>query len=147
MARIVVFILCVIFLLSAPVWAEKKAPMVPVPDKADSNDKLAVVWTSGDPDVAKKMVFLYTYNAKKQNWFKNVTFVVWGASTKLLSQDKELQDQIKKMKEAGIELYACKWCSDSYGVSDVLVKLGIKVIYYGKGLTKLIKEDWKILTF
>ncbi len=38
--------------------------------KRDSSDikdseKLVVLWTSGDPEVAKKMVFMYTYNAQK----------------------------------------------------------------------------------
>ncbi|MCP5101752.1 MAG: DsrE family protein, partial [bacterium] len=73
--------------------------------------------------------------------------IVWGSSTKLLSQDKDLQEWIKKMKKIGIELYACKWCSDSYGVSELLEKLGITVNYYGKPLSKMIKDNWNILTF
>jgi hypothetical protein len=28
-----------------------------------ASEKLVVLWTSGDPEVAKKMVFMYTYNA------------------------------------------------------------------------------------
>ena len=110
-------------------------------------DRLAVLWTSGDPDVAKKMVFLYTYNAKRAKWFKTVRFIIWGASTKLLSEDKELQDTLKKMKDVGIELFACKWCADSYGVSEQLEKMGVTVIYYGKPLSQLIKDGWNILTF
>ena len=42
-----------------------------------NQDHLVVLWTSGDPDVALKMVFMYAYNAKKNNWWKDVTFVVW----------------------------------------------------------------------
>jgi tryptophan synthase alpha subunit len=33
----------------------------------NNTSKLAVLWTSGDPDVAEKMAFMYTYNAKKQD--------------------------------------------------------------------------------
>ncbi len=119
----------------------------PVVAPGAEQDRLAVLWTSGDPDVAKKMVFLYTYNAKKYKWFNEIKFIIWGASTKLLSEDRELQDQLVKMRKIGIKLYACKWCSDSYGVSDQLKKLGVNVIYYGKPLSRLIKDDWKILTF
>lgn len=112
-----------------------------------SIDSVAILWTSGDPEVAKKMVFLYAYNAKNRGWLENIKLIIWGSSTLLVSQDKEIQDWIKKLDEVGVELYACKWCSDQYKVSLLLEKLGVKVIYYGEPLTKLIQEDWKILTF
>lgn len=66
--------------------------------------KLLVVWTSGDRDVAMNMVFMYTYNAKKNGWWENIRFLIWGPSSKLLSEDKELQKEIQKMKEVGIEV-------------------------------------------
>jgi len=110
-------------------------------------DSAAIVWTSGDPEVAKKMVFLYAYNAKKNGWLENIKFIIWGSSTLLVSQDKEIQDWVKKLDEVGVELYACKWCADQYKISKLLEKLGVDVIYYGEPLTKLIKDDWKILTF
>jgi len=34
-------------------------------EKEDNSNKLAVVWTSGDPDVAHRVAFMYTYKAKK----------------------------------------------------------------------------------
>lgn len=115
--------------------------------KLSQPDKLAVLWTSGDPEVAKKMVMIYTYNAKKQGWFKDVKFIVWGPSSKLLSQNRDLQIWIGKLKKAGVELHACKWCADQYGVSDQLSNMGIEVIYYGKALSDLVKGNWKVLTF
>ena len=111
-------------------------------------DKLLVVWTSGDKDVAKNMVFMYTYNAKLQGWWKTVRFLVWGASSKLLAEDKELQDYLKKMKEAGVELFACKACADIYGVTDTLAGLGLDVKYMGVPLTEILKKsDWRTITF
>ena len=71
-------------------------------------DKLVVLWTSGDREVALKMVFMYTFNSRKYNWWKDITLVVWGPSAKLLSEDKELQDYIKKIKDACVTLKACK---------------------------------------
>ncbi|MFC1476969.1 DsrE family protein [candidate division KSB1 bacterium] len=110
--------------------------------------KLAVLWTSGDRDVALKMVFMYTFNAKKNGWWDEIQFIVWGPSSKLLSEDRELQDYIKRMKDEGIELLACKACADSYGVSDNLTGLGIEVKYMGVPLTDLIKSgEWKTVTF
>lgn len=110
-------------------------------------DKLVVLWTSGDREVALKMVFMYTLNAKKNNWWGDVTFIVWGPSSKLLSSDEELQAEIKKMKAAGVILEACKACADSYGASAKLQELGIDVKYMGKPLTAYIKEGRHMLTF
>ena len=143
------FLLIVCVCVGFPLSAQEKASKAPDHKWVafESADRLAVLWTSGDADVAKKVAFIYTYNAKKQNWFEEVRFIVWGPSAKLLSQDKELQEWIGKLKTVGVGLFACKWCSDSYGVSDQLAKLGIEVIYYGKPLTELLKTGWKVLTF
>ena len=114
---------------------------------ADEASKLLVVWTSGDREVALKMVFMYTFNAKKNGWWDEVRFLVWGPSSKLLSEDAELQDYIKRMKEEGIELLACKACADSYGVSEKLEEMGIEVKYMGEPLTEMLKSDWETITF
>ena len=109
--------------------------------------KLVVVWTSGDREVALKMVFMYTYNSKKYAWWDKVRLIVWGPSSKLLSEDKELQDYLSKMKEGGVELLACKACADMYGVSDKLKELGIEVKYIGKDLSEMLQAGWTCLTF
>lgn len=109
--------------------------------------KLLVVWTSADREVANNMVFMYTYNAKKNNWWKEVRLLIWGPSQKLLARDKELQDYLKKMKDAGVELIACQACSDGYGISEDLRKLGITVEYVGVPFTEMLKSGWKTLTF
>ena len=115
-------------------------------EKTDPS-KLLVVWTSGDRDVALNMVFMYAYNAKKNSWWENIRFLIWGPSSKLLSEDKELQQELQKMKEAGIELLACKVCADRYGVSEALQGMGIEVKYMGVGLTEMLKGGWTPLTF
>ena len=40
--------------------------------------RLAVVWSSADPDVAKRVCFMYTHAAKRAKWFDVVHLVVWG---------------------------------------------------------------------
>ena len=111
------------------------------------HDKLLVVWSSKDREVALKMVFMYTRNAKIHDWWDNVRLVVWGPSSKLLSEDDELQAHIKNMKDSGVEVMACKACADSYGVSTQLEGLGIQVIYMGEPLTAMLKDGWTALTF
>ncbi len=112
-----------------------------------AHDSLVVLWTSGDKEVATKMVFMYTLNAKKMNWWKAVILIVWGPSAKLLSEDAELQKKITEMKNEGIKLEACKACADQYGVSSILENLGIEVKYMGVPLTDYIKGEHHILTF
>jgi hypothetical protein len=110
--------------------------------KPSKPDELAVLWTSGDREVALKMAFMYTLNSKRFNWgWKNVTLVVWGPSSKLLAADTELQEYVSRMKEAGVKLLACKKCSDMYGVSDNLRRLDIEVKYMGKPLTDYLRND------
>jgi len=109
--------------------------------------RLGVVWTSGDRDVALKMVFMYTLNARRQGWFDEVRLVVWGPSAQLLTVDEELQTAVEQMKQEGVELVACKACSDSYGVSEELEALGVEVKYMGQPLTEMLKGDWEVVTF
>lgn len=109
--------------------------------------RLAVLWTSGDREVALKVAFMYTHNAKLRGWFDEVTLIVWGPSSKLLSEDTELQESVKEMAEAGVEIVACQACADSYGVSEVLRGMGVDVKYMGMPLTEMLKSDWKVITF
>lgn len=111
------------------------------------NDKLVVVWTSGDREVAENMVFMYTLNAKKKEWFKDVTFIVWGPSTKLLTEDKELRKSLKEMTDEGITIEACLRCAENYQVVPELEKMGVDVKLMGSILSTYLKEDRKIITF
>jgi len=112
----------------------------------DKTSKLAVLWTSGDPDVAEKMAFMYTYNAKKQGWFDEVVLIVWGPSAKLLSENKMLQDYVKKMQEVGIKVEACMACAKMYEVDGKLQNLGIDVKGMGVPLSNYLKDGWKVLS-
>jgi hypothetical protein len=115
-------------------------------DRADES-RLAVLWTSGDADVAHKVCFMYTHAAKKAKWFDNVLLIVWGPSSRLLAGDKELQAKVKAMMDSGVVVQACVVCADMYGVSDKLREIGIEVKPMGKPLSEMLKGDWKVLTF
>jgi hypothetical protein len=106
-----------------------------------------IVWTSGDREVAFKMVFMYTLNCKKRSWMDNVRLLIWGPSGKLLVEDPELQKYLNELKNAGVELYACKSCADLYGISDKLSALGVNVMYTGKLLADMQKDGWHVLSF
>jgi hypothetical protein len=113
----------------------------------DKAGKLVVLWTSGDPEVAHKVCFMYTHNAKRAGWFDEVTLIVWGPSSRLLAGDKAVQQQVKDMMADGVTVQACVVCADMYGVSDRLREMNIEVKAMGKPLTEMLKSDWKMLTF
>ena len=112
-----------------------------------SNDSLVVIWSSGDREVAEKMVFMYTHNSKIKGWWKEVILVIWGPSARLISQDIELQDNLNKLKESGVRLEACISCSDMYRVSKKLVSLGVDVKPMGTVLTDYLKRGAAVITF
>ncbi len=114
---------------------------------SDKKDKLVVVWSSGDRDVALKVAFMYTINSKKKGWWNEVTLIVWGPSAELLSRDKELQEYLADMKNEGVVLEACVSCADMYGVSDDLRGMGIDVKKMGLPLTEYLKEGCGVITF
>ena len=93
------------------------------------------------------MVFPYSLNSMKMEWWSDVELIIWGPSAKLLSEDEELQEAVKKLKERGVILTACKWCTDQYEVSDKLAALGVDVKYMGKPLTAYLKGGDKVLVF
>lgn len=110
-------------------------------------DHLLIVWSSGDPEVASKMVFMYAFNAKKKGWWDQVTLLVWGPSARLSCEDQDIQAALRRMQDQGIELLACKACADLYGVSTRLETLGIEVRFTGTYLTEFIKSGKSIITF
>jgi hypothetical protein len=109
--------------------------------------RLCVVWSSGDPGVAKNVCFMYSHNAKRQGWFGVVHLVVWGPSAKLLAENEELQKEVKAMQKTGVVVEACVVCAKNYGVVDALQKLDIDVKPMGQPLSQRLKGPWKVLTF
>ena len=145
-------VLSIVLFQALAVFSSQVIAQSGIPDQSAVNeevspkDKLVVLWTSGDREVALKMVFMYTYNAKARGWWEDITLIVWGPSAKLLTEDVELQDYMKRIMEAGVSVKACKGCSDQYGVSEKLEELGITVLYIGKELTDYMKEGREILS-
>lgn len=114
--------------------------------KAES-DTLVVLWTSGDIEVAEKIVYMYVHAAKSAKWFDEVVFIIWGPSAKLLSENTNLQEKLKKMQEIGIRTEACVACARMYGVDDDLRDLGIDVKGMGGPLSDYLKNRYHMLTF
>ncbi len=110
-------------------------------------DTLVVLWTSGDPYVAERVVLTYTHAAKTSKWFSEVVLIVWGASAKLISENIKLQEKVKQMQNDGVIIEACVACASSYNIVDDLKKIGFDMKPMGKPLTDYLKSNAKVLTF
>jgi len=109
-------------------------------------EKLNILWTSSDKDTFKNMIAMYSVNALKHGWWQQINVLIWGGSTKLSKEDKEVQNLIKYMIANNVTVEACMACADKYGASETLRELGIDVKYTGTTLTEYIKGDDKLIT-
>lgn len=117
-------------------------------NETDEPDNLAIVWTSGDPDVAHRMALMYANGAKSREWFSNVRLVIWGPSQRLVVGDKDVQAYISRLQKSGVVVEACLACADSYGIADNLRSLGLEVKYMGEPLSEFLKsDDWAVISF
>ena len=111
-------------------------------------NKLLIVWSSGEIEVAKKLVLLYSSVMLERKYWDEATIMIWGPSAKLLAEDKNLQEQFKVVQDSGVIFNACVVCTDDYGVSEQLQELGVDLIHTGEMLTEALQDDiTKIITF
>ena len=110
-------------------------------------DKLVVLWKTDNIVDVDNLVFPYVHNSLKQNWWNEVTLLVWGASQKLLVENETLKLDIEAMIHDGIKVIACIGCSNNLGITSQLREIGIEVLGTGKLLTEYLKDDaTKVIT-
>lgn len=111
-------------------------------------NKLLIVWSSGEVEVAKKLVLLYGSVMLERKYWDEATIMIWGPSAKLLAENLDLQEQFKVVQESGVKCNACVVCTDDYGVSNELRELGVELIHTGEMLTEALQSDEiKVITF
>ncbi|MGE4473400.1 MAG: DsrE family protein [Sulfuricurvum sp.] len=110
-------------------------------------DKLLIVWSSGEIEVAKKLVLLYGSVALPRGYWDEIHLMIWGPSAKLLAENAELQEMVAKVIGSGVKASVCVVCSEDYGVTEQLRAMGIEPVHTGELLTQALKSDWKVVTF
>ncbi|WP_298691655.1 DsrE family protein [uncultured Sulfuricurvum sp.] len=110
-------------------------------------DKLLIVWSSGEIEVAKKLVLLYGSVILPRGYWDEAHLMVWGPSAKLLAENTELQEMVAKVIDSGVKASVCVVCSEDYGVTEQLRAMGIEPVHTGELLTQALKSDWKVVTF
>ena len=112
----------------------------------DKPSQLYILWTNADVLTADKMVMMYAKNSMLKKWWDNVTVIIWGATAKLAAENEVIQAKIKIAQDAGVKFSACKACAEQLGVLEQLTALDIEVLYWGQGLTDILKNDEKLIT-
>lgn len=109
-------------------------------------DKLNILWTNADPDTAEMMVFMYAEASLVYKWWDSVKIIVWGATAKLVAENKKIQEKLLDIKSKGVEVEFCIACATKLGVEDEIEALGFVLKPMGQPLTEILKQDGKLLT-
>ena len=142
LTSIYLFVLTCVLMITLPMEVKAQDQ-----DMETKKEKLAVLWVSGDPDVAEKSCLMYTHAAKRNGWFDEVVLIVWGSSSRLLAENEALQEKVKAMIKDGVILEACIACSNMLGVTEELKALGIDVKGMGVPLTNYMKSGYHVLSY
>lgn len=110
-------------------------------------NKLLIIWSSADEEVAKKLILLYGSVMLPRGYWDEATIMIWGPSAKLLAEDEDLQERVKTVMQTGVKFNVCVVCSDDYGVSQKLQDIGVELTHTGEMLTNALQSDYKVITF
>jgi len=110
-------------------------------------NRLLIVWSTEEVEVAKKMILLYGSVILPRGYWDEAHLMVWGPSARVLAENSELQSMLKTVQESGVETSVCVVCSDDYGVTEKLKRVGITPEHTGERLTHALQNDWKVITF
>lgn len=112
----------------------------------NENDKLNILWTTDNKDTIFNMLSMYAINSKNRGWWKHINVILWGASVRLVANDTQVQTEVLEMLQSGITIEACQNCCNNFGVTSIIINLGITVRYMGAPLTEYLKNGEKILS-
>ncbi|MDI6453049.1 hypothetical protein [Peloplasma aerotolerans] len=108
---------------------------------------LVVLWKTSNLTDINELVFPYIYNSKIKKWWDEVEVIIWGDSQRAIYENVVVQNNIKKMMEAGVMFHACKKCAEDLCLIDFLESQNIDVQYTGVLLTERLQSDAKVITF
>ena len=114
--------------------------------EAAGDESLYILWTNADPLSAEKMVFMYAKNCMLYEQWEKLTIIVWGATTKLVAEDEQIQEQVRYLQSLGVHFTACVTCAKELGVEDKIAALDIDLVKWLKPLTALLKGRKHLLT-
>lgn len=107
--------------------------------------KVLIILSTAEKDKAITGI-LYATNAIKYGWLNDVKVCFFGPFEKLVAEDEQVQEWVTPLLEHHVPV-ACKFISDSHGVSEKLMQLGIQVEYVGELVSNSIKDGYLPMVF
>lgn len=107
---------------------------------------LNILWTNENLLTSENMVLMYAPTALKNEWWDDVTVIIWGATAKLAAENEHIRKLISDAQKAGVKFSACKVCADNLGVTQLLIDQNIEIRLWGAPLTEMIKKNEHLLT-
>ncbi|HMK34332.1 MAG TPA: DsrE family protein [Desulfomonilaceae bacterium] len=110
---------------------------------------VVVLIQNGDPEMIY-FGLLYASRAIKNKWMDNVKVVIWGPAEKTLSGLPTDSEQVKLLKEIQAlggkdgRVWACKACSERYGITKKMEELGCEVFHTGEATSYLLKLGYRL---
>ena len=108
--------------------------------------KLAVIVSQAEENAIWTGLFFATKGTRNR-FMDEIRLVLWGPSEKTIAENPELQQMIREYLSLGKRVWACKTCSDRYGVTEAMERLGCTVDYVGSIVTGWIKEGFVPFTW
>ena len=113
---------------------------------ASEPDKLLILWTSSDREVALNMLTMYAQNSIRNGWWEHVSLILWGPSQRLFIDDAEVKSKVEELQKMGIRVMACVACANKYGLTEALRSAGVEVFGMGTVLTDWLKSGSRTIT-
>ena len=137
--KLLVTVLTAAAVFSAGTWMARAQSQPP------AEERLVVLWRSGDPELFHHACYTFALNAKRFRWFEEVTVFVWGPSEKLLLEDAEIQAKVAKMRKAGVEVIAEIDPAIEYDIELELRKV-VPVTILSQRLVEHLKNGSRVIT-
>lgn len=107
---------------------------------------LHILWTNSNINTSRQMVLLYSRNSMLNDWWDNVTVIIWGDPARLAVEDESIINDIKLCQSVGVKFIACIACASSLGTVEKLETLGVEVKRTGAYTTELIQNGKPLIT-
>jgi hypothetical protein len=83
------------------------------------SSKLVIIVTQGEEDAIWTGLFM-AIKCTENSYMDDIRLVLWGPSEKAIAENKEFQDMVHEYLELGKPVWACRTCSERYGVAEAM---------------------------
>ena len=110
----------------------------------EQKDSLYILWTTDNLLTSQHMVFIYANDCLRNQRWRQVHIIVWGASVMLLCQDKTMQNELRKFHALGGKILVCRRFAEKLGLLPRLQAMretiDMDIDYLAESFTDILKS-------